>query len=51
MKIGDALQNVSALGIDTSPFIYFVERHPMYLNLVREIFKSIDTAAFMNSTT
>ncbi|MBA2503631.1 MAG: PIN domain-containing protein [Pyrinomonadaceae bacterium] len=47
MKIGDALQNVSALGIDTSPFIYFVERHPMYLNLVREIFKSIDTAAFV----
>jgi len=28
MKVVDALAGVVRLGIDTAPFIYFIERHP-----------------------
>lgn len=28
--------------IDTAPFIYFIERHPKYLNVVRPVFIKID---------
>jgi len=42
MKIDDALVGVTLLGIDTSPFIYFVERHPNYVDRVREIIRRID---------
>lgn len=41
MKLDDALQNVSFLGIDTSPFIYFVEQNPLYVDLMREVFKRL----------
>jgi predicted nucleic acid-binding protein len=41
-KLDDALASVTALGFDTSPFIYFVERHPTYLDLLRELFQQID---------
>lgn len=41
MKINDALQNVSFLGLDTSPFIYFVEQNSLYVDLMREVFKRI----------
>lgn len=47
MKLDDALSNVSALGLDTSPFIYFVERHPAHINLAREIFKRVDSGALV----
>lgn len=41
-KIDKALAGVTKLGIDTSPFIYFVERHPVYIDRVREIFRRVD---------
>jgi predicted nucleic acid-binding protein len=41
-KIDDALAGVTKLGIDTSPFIYFVERSPVYVDRVREIFRRVD---------
>ncbi|CAN5336154.1 MAG: type II toxin-antitoxin system VapC family toxin [Pyrinomonadaceae bacterium] len=47
MLLDDALAQVSALGLDTAPFIYFVERNPAYLNLAREIFARIDSGAFV----
>ena len=32
----------SKVGIDTAPLIYFVEKHPIYLNVVRPVFKAIE---------
>ncbi|MBI3946163.1 MAG: PIN domain-containing protein [Armatimonadetes bacterium] len=40
--LDDALAGVNALGFDTPPFIYFVERHPTYLSLVREVVRRVD---------
>ncbi len=36
------LSKIKLLGFDTAPFIYFVERHPVYLPLIRDIFTKID---------
>ncbi|WP_133510675.1 type II toxin-antitoxin system VapC family toxin [Candidatus Thiosymbion oneisti] len=33
---------IRRLGFDTSPFIYFVERHPVYLPMIRDIIRRID---------
>jgi len=46
LKISTALKGVSRLGIETAPFIYFVERHPTYLPKVRDIFRQIDQGKF-----
>ena len=45
MKIDNALAGVTQLGLDTPPFIYFVERHPAYVDRVREIIRRIDAGA------
>lgn len=45
IKLDDAFSSVTSLGLDTPPFIYFVERHPAYLNIVREIFRRVDSMA------
>ena len=42
-KLDDALAGITKLGFDTSPFIYFVERNPQYLDLVREVIRRVDT--------
>lgn len=42
IKLDDALLGVSALGFDTSPFIYFVEQHPSTFDLMKEIFSRVD---------
>jgi len=42
MKLDDALMGVADLGFDTAPFIYFVERHPKYVDLMREVFRRVD---------
>jgi predicted nucleic acid-binding protein len=42
MKIDDALNGVSALGFDTAPLIYFVERNPTYLDVMRTIIQRVD---------
>lgn len=36
------LQGVRELGFDTAPFIYFVEQHPRYVAVVREVIRRID---------
>ncbi len=41
MKIADALTGVTHLGVDTAPFIYLIEKHPVYIVLVRAIFSQI----------
>lgn len=30
------------IGLDTSPFIYFIERHPVYVEILRPLFRRID---------
>ena len=42
MKISDAFNGISKLAIDTAPIIYFVEKHPDYLQKVRYVFQRID---------
>lgn len=42
MKLDDALRGVTRLGIDTPLFIYFIEKNPTYLNLVREVARRVD---------
>jgi predicted nucleic acid-binding protein len=42
IALGAALLGVSALGFDTSPFIYFIERDVARVGLLREIFRRVD---------
>ena len=49
-----ALAGVTDLAIDTSPFIYFIERHPKYLPIVRPIFERVsagEISAFSSAIT
>jgi hypothetical protein len=39
----DPLQGVQRLGLDTAPFIYFIERNPTYIARARAVFRLIDT--------
>ncbi|MFL5800691.1 MAG: type II toxin-antitoxin system VapC family toxin [Roseiflexaceae bacterium] len=43
MKLQDALMGVLKLGFDTPPFIYFVERHPSYVDIVRDVIQRVDS--------
>lgn len=45
MRLTDALQGVRRLGLDTAPFIYFIEQNATYLDVVREVMRLIDTQA------
>ena len=42
IALNDALANVTMLGLDTPPIIYFIETHPKYDARVTEIFRRID---------
>jgi len=46
MKLDDAFQNVHFVGLDTSPFIYFVERNSLYVDVMREIFRRVTNGDF-----
>lgn len=48
MKLADALINTVQIGLDTSPFIYFVEQNPRYVDLMREVFKRITKGDFQS---
>ena len=50
MKLDDALLNINSIGLDTSPFIYFVERHPLHVDVMREVFKRITSGDFQASS-
>ncbi len=47
MKLDDAFENVHLIGLDTSPFIYFVERNSLYVDIMREIFKRLTDGEFL----
>lgn len=50
MTIEEALTDVKNLGIDSSPFIYFVERHPQYILVTREFFRRVDNGRLTGFT-
>ncbi len=39
VTVADALRGVIDLGLDTAPVVYFVEAHPRYGPLAREVFR------------
>ncbi len=41
-KLTEALTGVTKLGFDTAPLIYFVERNPKYVDLMREVVRRVD---------
>lgn len=47
MSITDSLQGVNRLFLDTAPVIYFVEQHPQYFSLVREVFELLRNTQLM----
>ncbi len=47
MKLDGAFENVHLIGLDTSPFIYFVERNSLYVDIMREIFKRLTDGEFL----
>lgn len=49
-KLDDVLINVTRLGFDTSPIIYFVEANPQYDALVTEIFQRVSNGAPLGVT-
>jgi predicted nucleic acid-binding protein len=44
--LDDGLSGITTLGLDSSVFIYFVERNPRYVDLVREVFRRIGARQF-----
>jgi predicted nucleic acid-binding protein len=42
VKISDALKGIQRLGVDTAPYIYYVENHPTYANKVDAIFQVVE---------
>ncbi|MDQ2787177.1 MAG: PIN domain-containing protein [Chloroflexota bacterium] len=45
-----ALAGVAALGFDTVPFIYLIERHPHHFGLVRAVFRRMTDGSFPGYT-
>ena len=41
-KIAQALKDITLLGFDTAPLIYFVERHPDHVQKMHDIVQRID---------
>lgn len=50
IRLDEALAGVTALGFDTSPFIYFIERHPRYLDVIREVIRRVDAGRMRGYT-
>jgi len=42
LTLDEGLEDVELLGIETAPFIYFVERHPTYIQRMRSVFERVD---------
>lgn len=49
-SLQEALAGVTRIGIDTSPFIYLLETHPLYFPLVDPLFKRLDEGEFSAAT-
>ena len=42
MRLDEVLQDITLLGFDTAPLIYFVERHPTYLDIMRTVLRRVE---------
>jgi len=42
-QIEQTLTDVTAVGFDTAPLIYFIEDHPDYVDSMREIIRRVDS--------
>lgn len=45
MSISSVIAGVDLLGIETAPFIYFVEQHPKYIERMRVVFQNVNQGA------
>lgn len=45
MKVSDALKGVNHLAIETAPYIYYVENHPIYAEKMDAIFEIVEAQA------
>ncbi len=45
MKIGERLQNVKRLFLDTAPLVYYVEQNNQYVSRVDPVFERLDAGA------
>jgi predicted nucleic acid-binding protein len=45
VRLDDALRGVARIGLDTSPLIYFIEFHPVFGLVSREIFQHVSSGA------
>lgn len=43
MPLREALAGVTSLAFDTSPFIYYIERHPAHVAVMRSIVQLVDS--------
>jgi predicted nucleic acid-binding protein len=50
MKISDRLRPVTRLFLDTAPVIYFVEKHPRYLDMTETVFDRLDSNSLAGVT-
>nr|AIA13268.1 PIN domain protein [uncultured bacterium] len=50
IKLDQALANVTKIGFDTPPIIYFIEAHPQYDALVTDVFQRIAKASLKGYT-
>jgi predicted nucleic acid-binding protein len=50
IKLAVALDGVTQIGLDTTPFIYFVERNPVYVDRVREVVRRIAAGTIIGHT-
>ena len=41
-RLEDEIKRFSRIAIDTNAFIYLMERHPKYFNVVRELFNAVE---------
>jgi len=42
VTVGEALKGVTHLGMDTAPFIYFVEQNPAYVDIMQAVFEHVE---------
>ncbi|MFN3420240.1 MAG: hypothetical protein ACK40X_00765 [Armatimonadota bacterium] len=50
VRLDEALRGVVKLGLDTQPFIYFMEAHAQYDALVTAIFQRISDGQVLGAT-
>ena len=44
-RLDEVLRDITLLGFDTAPLIYFVERHPAYLDLMRTVLRRVEAGS------